>query len=207
MFCGKMDAVMKKRAIVLLAEGFEEIEAITAIDILRRAGADVTVAGVSGIKITGSHGITVLADKRIEEAGIDFDACVLPGGMPGSTHLAASEKVTNLIQTLHSQGKIIAAICAAPSVVLAPLGILKGISATGFPGTEKNFCADTTIKKDAVVVDANIITGRGPATALLFALAIVEKLIDTPTAEKLGPSLAWNGEGLSRRDGPSCTTK
>lgn len=182
---------MRKKVIVLLADGFEEIEAITAIDILRRAGADVTLAGVSGLKIIGSHGITVMADKKIERAGVDFDACVLPGGMPGATHLAASQEVKILIKTLHSQGKIIAAICAAPSIVLAPLGILKGRSVTGFPGMEKNFGGDTTVKKDAVVIDANIITSRGPATALLFALAIAEKLVGTTTAAQLKKASAF----------------
>lgn len=167
---------MPKKAIVILAEGFEEIEAVTPIDILRRAGVDVTVAGLGGVKIKGSRGLVVAADKTLDEAGMDFDACVLPGGSLGAKNLAASDKVKQLISKMHTEGKIVAAICAAPALVLAPLGILKGKAATCHPGMQTNFAKDTSYREDAVVVDGNIITSRGPATALPFALAIAEKL-------------------------------
>jgi len=176
---------MSKKAIVILAEGFEEIEAAASIDILRRADIDVTVAGLNDVRVKGSHGLTVVADKKIDEAGLEFDACVLPGGMPGATNLASSEKVKTLIRTMNQKGKIIAAICASPAVVLAPAGVLKNKSATCYPGMQSNFGKDTIYKEDNVVVDGNIITSRAPATALLFALAIVEQLAGREIRDKL----------------------
>lgn len=176
---------MTKTAIVLLAEGFEEIEAITAIDTLRRAGVRVTVAGIGGTKIRGSRNITIEAEKPVEGIGDVFDAIILPGGMPGSTNLAASQDTSALIKKHFEQGKLIAAICAAPSVVLAPLGILKGKSVTGYPGMTDAFGKETTYKDDKVVVDGNIVTSRGPATALAFALTIAEALAGKETRGKL----------------------
>lgn len=177
---------MAKKAIIILADGFEEIEAITVIDILRRAGISVTVAGVTDTKIKGSHNIVVLADKKLDEIWPDYDACVLPGGMPGATNLASSQKVLSVITAMHNKGKIVAAICAAPSVVLAPTGILKGKSATGYPGMEKGFDKETIWKKDKVVIDGSIITSQGPATAIPFALAIAEKLAGKKIYQKVG---------------------
>ncbi len=177
---------MGKNAIVILAEGFEEIEAVTCIDVLRRANINVTVAGLSGTLIKGSHGITLAADKKLEQAGSDFDVLVLPGGIPGATHLAASHKVNILIKKLNGEGKIIAAICAAPAAVLAPAGILNNKNATCFPGMQTNFHKTTKFKDERVVVDDNLITSRGPGTALSFALAIVEKLIGKELAQKIG---------------------
>jgi 4-methyl-5(b-hydroxyethyl)-thiazole monophosphate biosynthesis len=167
---------MPKKAIVILAEGFEEIEAVTAVDILRRAGINVTVAGVSDIKVTGARGLAMIADKKLEATDMDFDACVLPGGMPGAANLASSEKVRTIITKMNREGKIVAAICASPAVVLAPLGILKNKSATCYPGMQENIGKETNYKKNNVVVDGNIITSRGPATALEFSLTIAEKL-------------------------------
>ncbi|MBI5873106.1 MAG: DJ-1/PfpI family protein [Candidatus Omnitrophica bacterium] len=177
---------MAKKTIVILAEGFEEIEAITVIDILRRAGISVTVAGVTDIKVKGSHNIIVLADKKLDEIEPDHDACVLPGGMPGAANLVSSQKVRSVITAMHEQGKIVAAICAAPSVILAPLGVLKERSATGYPGMEKSSNKETAWKEDEVVVDGNIITSQGPATAIPFALAIAEKLAGKEIAKKVG---------------------
>ncbi|MBU3911610.1 MAG: DJ-1/PfpI family protein [Candidatus Omnitrophica bacterium] len=176
---------MVKKAIVVLAEGFEEIEAVTIIDILRRAGIGVTVASLDDLKVQGSHGVTVLADIELEKAGSDFDACVLPGGMPGSTHLATSKTVQDLIEKMNREKKIVAAICASPSLALAPLGVLNNKKATCYPGMQTHFRQDTAYKTDDVVIDGNIITSRGPATAILFSLAIVEKLIGKETAEKV----------------------
>jgi 4-methyl-5(b-hydroxyethyl)-thiazole monophosphate biosynthesis len=176
---------MAKKAIVILAEGFEEIEAITPIDVLRRAGIEVTVAGLSDIKVKGARGIVVEADKRLDEAGRDFDVCVLPGGSVGAANLAASEKVKSMIRGMNQNNKIIAAICAAPNVVLAPMGLLKKRSVTGYPGLTENIGKETLYKEESVVVDGNIITSRGPATALLFALTIVENLVGKETSDKV----------------------
>lgn len=176
---------MAKTAIVLLAEGFEEIEAVTVIDTLRRAGIRVTTAGIGSRKIKGSRDISIEADKTLEEAGDAFDAVILPGGMPGAANLSRSKNTSALIKKHFDQGKLIAAICAAPSVVLAPLGILKGRSVTGYPGMTEPFGKETAYKEDKVVIDGNIITSRGPATALAFALAIAEILAGKETSEKL----------------------
>jgi len=176
---------MLKKAIIVLANGFEEIEAVTVIDVLRRAKIDITVAGLGDAKIKGSRGITVIADKKLDETGSGFDACIFPGGMPGATNLAASGKVKDLIQKMNSQGKFIAAICASPAILLAPTGILKNKSATCYPGMQDGFEKDTKYKEDSVVVDGNLITSRGPATALEFSLAIVENLVGKETAERV----------------------
>lgn len=176
---------MAKKAIVILAEGFEEIEAVTAIDILRRADIEVTVAGLNDLRVRASRGTVVMADKRLEEAGSDFDACVLPGGMPGASNLAASDKVRALLNKMTKEKRLIAAICAAPAVVLAPLGILNDKSATCFPGMEKDLSENVQFKKDSVVVDDNVITSRGPGTALAFSFAIVENLIGKEAADKI----------------------
>jgi 4-methyl-5(b-hydroxyethyl)-thiazole monophosphate biosynthesis len=177
---------MTKKAIVILATGFEEIEAVSVMDILRRAGIEVSIAGLDDIKICGSHGITILADKKLDDlTTIDFDACILPGGMPGAMHLSNSKKVTELIKRMHSKAKLIAAICAAPSVVLAPLGILDNKAATCYPGDQADFNPTTKYKDEAVVADGNVITSQGPATAIEFAFKIVEKLIGKETEKKL----------------------
>jgi len=176
---------MAKRAIVILAEGFEEIEAVTPIDIMRRAGIEVTVAGLAGYEVKASRSVKIICDKKLSEAGDDFDACVFPGGLPGAENLAASKEVSALIEKMNHAQKIIAAICASPAVVLAPSGILDGKVATCYPGTEDNLKDKADYRQDNVVIDGNIITSRGPATALLFSLAIVEQLVGKEVAEKV----------------------
>lgn len=176
---------MSKKAIILLATGFEEIEAVTIIDILRRAGIDVVIAGIEGISVTGSHGITVSADKILNDVTRDFDAVILPGGMPGALHLHNSSKVNDFIKEMNAKGVLIAAICAAPSVVLAPIGILDNKTATCYPGDQIDFAKSTKYKNKVVVADGNIITSQGPATAMEFAFSIVEKLIGKDTAKKI----------------------
>lgn len=176
---------MAKKTIIILADGFEEIEAVTVIDILRRTGIEVTVAGLDNIEIKGSRGLKVRADKKLAESGSDFDACVLPGGAQGANNLAASQRVTELIQKMDRDKKIIAAICASPAVVLTAAGILKNKTATCYPGMQENFGKETTYKEQVIVIDGNIITSRGPATALEFSLVIAEKLAGKETAGKV----------------------
>ncbi|MCF7873060.1 MAG: DJ-1/PfpI family protein [Candidatus Omnitrophica bacterium] len=176
---------MAKKAIILLAEGFEEIEAISCIDILRRAEINLTVVGIDDLIIKGSRSIEVKADKKLNEISIESDACILPGGMPGAENLAKSGLVKKLLIQLNNQEKIIAAICASPAVVLAPLGILDNKIATCYPGMEKDFSNSTTYKKQEVIIDKNIITSRGPATAMQFALKIVEKLAGKEMSNKV----------------------
>lgn len=167
---------MSKKVLVVLAEGFEEIEAITPIDVLRRAGLEVTIAGVGGHQITGSHGITVETDTTIEEIEELPDAIVLPGGMPGAENLSKSETLMALLKSMDGEGRQIGAICAAPAVALASTGILDGRKATCFPGFESRFGQAIVFSPDRVVVDGNITTSRGPGTALEFALALAGRL-------------------------------
>ncbi len=176
---------MAKKAIILLATGFEEIEAVTVVDVLRRAGIDVVIAGIESLSVAGSHGITVAADKRLSDVKQDFDAVILPGGMPGAMHLHNSSEVNEFIKEMDSRGALIAGICAAPSVVMAPIGILDNKTATCYPGNQIDFAKSTKYKDEPVVVDGNIITSQGPATAMEFSFAIVEKLIGKDTVKKL----------------------
>jgi 4-methyl-5(b-hydroxyethyl)-thiazole monophosphate biosynthesis len=176
---------MAKKAVILLATGFEEIEAVTVIDVLRRAGIEIIIAGLEDSEVTGSHGITVLADKKIDDLKSDFDAMIIPGGLPGAMHLHNSSEVNDFIKTMNSKGALIAGICAAPAVVLAPLGILDNKTATCYPGDQADFGKSTSYKNEAVVVDGNIITSQGPGTSMEFAFSIVEKLIGSETVKKL----------------------
>ena len=176
---------MAKKAVILLATGFEEIEAVTVIDILRRAGIDVVIAGIESLSVTGSHNITVSADKKLSDLKRDFDAVILPGGMPGAMHLHNSSEVNDFIKDMNAKGGLIAGICAAPSVVMAPIGLLDNKAATCYPGDQIDFAKSTKYKDEAVVADGNIITSQGPGTAIEFAFAIVEKLIGKDTVKNL----------------------
>ena len=176
---------MAKKALIILAEGFEEIEAITAIDILRRAQIETVAAGLNNKIIRGSHGIKINADVLLDEFKADTDALLLPGGSPGAENLAKSAKVASLINKMFKKGSIIGAICAAPALVLEPTGILKHKKATCYPGMENLFSAEVRFSQEAVVCDGNIITSRGPGTALAFSLKLVEMLIDKAAALRL----------------------
>ena len=178
---------MNKKALIVLADGFEEMEAVAPIDILRRAGIDVRIAGLlpeNGI-VTGARGIGIKTDFTLKDITADFDACIFPGGMPGAQNLADSKAVNSLIALLHKEHRIIAAICAAPAVLLAPTGILDGKKATCFPGMESAFGEHTTFCDEPVVVSDNIITSRGAGTAIAFSLKILEQLLNQKTADDI----------------------
>jgi protein deglycase len=172
------------RAVVVLAEGFEEIEAVTPVDVLRRAGVDVVTAGVSGRRVQGSHGIAIEADTTLD-AIPSCDVVILPGGMPGSDNLRKSEAVQSLVREAHAAGKHVAAICAAPALALSGTGVLDGKRATCYPGLEKHFGASVTRTDERVVVDGKVVTSRGPGTALEFSLALVEQLVSKQKADEL----------------------
>ncbi len=175
---------MAKQILVPLADGFEEIEAMTIIDVLRRAGLEVTVAGLAKKETHGAHGVKVLADTTLGEVkGRNFDAVVLPGGMPGSERLAGSEDIKALVKRHAAAGKITAAICAAPWA-LGASGVLAGKKVTCYPGFEEKLTSALP-QKDRVVVDGPIITSRGPGTALEFALKLVEVLVNSKMAGEL----------------------
>ncbi|MBI4970504.1 MAG: DJ-1/PfpI family protein [Candidatus Omnitrophica bacterium] len=169
---------MSKKILVCLAEGFEEIEAVTIIDVLRRAEFSVTTAGVSGKMIAGAHGICVEADIELSKYKDMPDAIVLPGGMPGSQNLADSPLVADIVKKVHAQKKIVGAICAAPGLVLGKHGILEGKRGTCYPGFEQYFPSSAKFSSDRVVVDGNVITSRGPGSALEFVLELVSQLAD-----------------------------
>jgi len=174
---------MSKKAIVVLAEGFEEIEAITPIDVLRRAGVDVTVVGLGAISIKGAHDIIVNADARLGDIDFMPDAVVFPGGALGAKNLARSNKLKDLIIAMNTEGRLIAAICASPAILLAPLGILDGKQATCYPSMEEEFSASVQSTDEQVVQDGNVITSKGPGTSAVFALKIAEYLLGAKKAE------------------------
>ena len=171
-------------ALVMLAPGFEEIEAVTVIDVLRRCGIKVTVAGLLPDLVKGTHDITVVPDKAIEQVQMrDFDAIVFPGGNPGYKNLRRDERVMTMIKEAYDSGKLVAAICAAPAV-LSGAGVLKNRKCTIYPGMESEIESGSgEFLEDSVVVDGNVITSRGPATALHFALRIAEKLVGKEIAK------------------------
>lgn len=161
--------------LVLFANGSEELEAITIVNILRRAGVSVTLAGLEAGPLRGSRQTVLLPDCTLDEAAArHFDMLVLPGGQPGTNHLKADARVLKLAQDMHRDGHYVCAICAAPSV-LATAGLLDGKQATSFPGALDPF-PQVQRQHQAVVKDGKLITSRGPGTAMDFALTLVERL-------------------------------
>ncbi len=180
-----------KRACVLLAEGFEEIEALTPVDYLRRGGVEVVALGLGGLRVRGARGIEVVADAALEDAaaGGSFDAVVIPGGMPGARNLAESRAARDLIQRHAREGKIVAAICAAPAVVLHEgCGLLAGKRFTCYPGMERRV-SGAQHSAERVVVDGNLITSRAAGTAGEFAVAILGALAGKSQAEAVAESV------------------
>lgn len=180
-----------KRAGIFLAEGFEEIEGLTVVDILRRAGVQADMISISDHrKVNGAHGISVEADCLIAETETDtLDMLVLPGGMPGTKHLGACEKLTEMLRQADAGKRGIAAICAAPSV-LGDLGLLAGKKAVCYPGFEERLTG-AEILRDAVVTDGHITTSRGMGTAVPFALELAARLCGRETAEKIRASILY----------------
>jgi 4-methyl-5(b-hydroxyethyl)-thiazole monophosphate biosynthesis len=172
------------KALVFLASGFEEIETVTVVDILRRAGVEVTVAGLAPNVTEGKHGMRIVPDKSIDDVSVeDFDAVVVPGGNPGYKNLRKDPRVINMVKKAFGSNKLVAAICAGPTV-LSDAGILKGKACTIYPGMDEELEAGGgKPKHDIVVVDDSIITSRGPATAFPFALKLAEKLAGKQVAE------------------------
>ncbi len=185
---------MSKTAVILLANGAEEIEAITPGDVLNRCGVDVTYAGVGGTELIGGHHVPMRAECLVEDLGeVLFDALIVPGGGAGADNIARSDGARALIKRHFEQGKIIAAICAAPAVVLAPMGILNGKHATCYPGMERRFTHDVKGCDTDVVVDGHVITSRGPGTAIAFSLRIAEQLVGANAALKVGQAMLVHG--------------
>ena len=173
---------------VFLADGFEEIEALTPVDIMRRAGIDAVTVGVTGKTVTGAHGIKVESDITVDTATADgLEMVVLPGGLPGADNLRASAKVRELTVTVLQNGGFVSAICAAPRV-LGELGILRGKKAVCYPGFEE-YLDGAEIANTHVVKDGNVITAIGMGASAEFALELVKTLKGSAVSEKIAEGI------------------
>ena len=179
-----------KRAVVILAYGFEETEAVSTIDVLRRAGVDVTVAGLAEdtSTVAGAHGIVLAVDTTLNRCVADrVDLVALPGGMPGARNLADSPGVRAFVATVYRNGGVVGAICAAP-VALQAAGILEGRTVTSYPAFRDKLTG-VTYREDRVVCDGTLVTSRGPATAIEFGLALVKTLGAEDKADELARAM------------------
>ena len=178
------------KSFVFLANGFEEIEALATVDVLRRAGMVVTTVSINPTKqAVGAHGVVVEADALLSDVcDSEADWLVMPGGLPGAQYLAECEVLGKMIVAQNQVGKGVAAICAAPAMVLGSLGIMNGRKATGYPGTEQ-LAPAVDWQSDKVVVDANVITGKGPGAAVDFALAIVASANGQDVADEVAAAM------------------
>lgn len=180
-----------KRVLIYLATGFEECEGLIAVDILRRAGLDVTTVSITDERLVeAKHNIRLYADATIVEVDVNtFDAVVLPGGIPGTPNLAACTAVTDTCVRFAQEGKLVCAICAAPSI-LGTLGILEGKRATVYPSMEDTLVGAIPVAEE-VAVDGNVITSRGMGTAIPFALTIVAQLLGQEQAQALAADICY----------------
>jgi 4-methyl-5(b-hydroxyethyl)-thiazole monophosphate biosynthesis len=200
---------MSKKVLVPIADGVEEIETVCIIDVLRRAGASVTVASVDGLQVTASRGVKLVADRLITGApgtgapgtgasakgapvsdclNVNYDLIALPGGMPGAEHLRDSKELEMMLKRQQQEGRLYAAICASPAVVFQHHGLLNQRRATCHPAHVHQL-EDTSAVESRVVVDGTCITSRGPGTALEFALKLVELLFGEPKAREIAQAM------------------
>lgn len=184
-----MPRPMAHRVLVPLAEGFEEIEAVTVIDVLRRAGCDVVVAGLQPGPVRGAHGIEVRADTELGLLdAASFDMIVLPGGQPGTRNLAADPRVLEIVRAHHARGRTTAAICAAPSVLQAA-GVLGVATVTSHPSVRTMLGKAKLDDESAVVRSGSIVTSQGPGTALAFALELAAECAGRAKADELARAM------------------
>ncbi|HBC97838.1 MAG TPA: DJ-1 family protein [Clostridium sp.] len=181
-----------KKAVVLLARGFEEVEALTCVDVLRRGGVHCVTCSISSDRdVASCHEVHVRADNLLKDMHTDkYDVIIIPGGMPGAENLKDDGEVVNLVRKFYSNNKIVAAICAGP-IVLGKAGIIEGKKVTCYPGFEKDL-GSIDFSREIVVQDGNIITSRGPATAVYFAFRILQNLADGNTVENLKKDMLLN---------------
>lgn len=178
---------MPKTALIPIADGTEEIEAVSIIDTLRRGGVQVTVSSVmNDLQVTASRQVKLVADKLIIDCEHEtYDLIALPGGIPGAEHLRDSEPLISMVKRQKEAGRLYGAICASPAVAFGPHGLLKGRKFTCYPGYEKDV-NDAQPVNERVVVDGNCITSQGPGTAIEYALKLLEQLFDADKAQKVG---------------------
>ncbi len=183
--------IKMKKAAVFFGTGYEEIEALTVVDLLRRADIEVVCVSINNEKtVTGSHKITVEMNAGIDEIDFDsFDILICPGGMPGTKNLEACQKLTDNLRAFYKEGKLIGAICAAPSI-FGHMGLLNGKKACIYPGMEAELTGAEVVY-DKVVKADNVITSRGMGTAIAFGLEIVASLLDQKTADQLGKGVVY----------------
>jgi 4-methyl-5(b-hydroxyethyl)-thiazole monophosphate biosynthesis len=178
-----------ERILVPLAEGFEEIEAVTIVDVLRRAGLDVTLASLAPGPVRGGHGIPIVPDATLDELDLSaFGVLVCPGGQPGARNLMADERVLALARDLHARGRTTAAICAAP-LVLHKAGILRGLDVTAHPSVQGELAGARLQTEPRVLRSGSVLTSQGAGTALEFALELVEELVGPAKAEELARAM------------------
>ncbi|OUQ58816.1 DJ-1 family protein [Tyzzerella sp. An114] len=182
---------MSKKVFVFLAEGFEEIEALTPVDLLRRAGIVCTTVSIGdSLEVIGSHGIKVVADRFFDEAEcMKGDAVILPGGMPGTINLSKHYGVKNVVIDYNKRNKLIASICAAPTI-LGEMGLLEGLKSTCYPGMENKLYGSDVID-EVYVKDGNFLTSKGVGTAIDFALKIIEILEDDNLKENIKTQIVY----------------
>lgn len=182
---------MTKKVALFVENGSEELEFIAPLDVMRRANLEVDlISGNNEDYITSSHNVKILVDKKLSDIEniLDYDAIVVPGGIPGATNLRDNKKIIEFYQTMYNNDKLVAAICAAP-IVLNAAGITKDHEVTSFPGYDKEIEYKSYNHNKAVVVDNNVITAQGPAVAALFGEAIVNYLLQDDTAQKISTAM------------------
>ncbi|CAH0712817.1 unnamed protein product, partial [Brenthis ino] len=190
-------STMSKTALMIMAQGAEEMETVITVDMLRRAGVSVTLAGLDGnAPVLCSRQITVVPDKSLADALAEkpqYDAVILPGGLEGSDRLCKSDVVGSLLKEHENSGKIVAAICAAPTAFVAH-GVAKNKRITSYPTTKDKITADYTyVEGERVVVDGNIVTSRGPGTAYWFGLKLIEMLVGKEKADQVEKGMLISG--------------
>lgn len=181
-----------KKAYLFLATGFEEVEALTVVDILRRGGVDCKMISVTGdYDVIGSHTITIRADQLFDEKDLtDAEMLIMPGGIPGTPNLKAHAGLEKLIRKYAEDGKYLAAVCAAPTIY-GEMGLLEGRKATCYPGMDDGLKGAIALE-DAVVCDGQYITSRGMGTSIEFALTLLEQFADKETAQDMGRKIVYN---------------
>ena len=182
---------MSKKVYIFLADGFEDIEGLTVVDLMRRAGITITTVSIKNTKqITTAHSFTMLTDQTFAETDFtDADMLVLPGGQPGTTNLGAFAPLTDLLKNFYNNGGRIAAICAAPTI-FAQIGLLHGKKATAYPSCMDGL-GDAVRLEDNVVVDGNITTSRGLGTAIDFSLSLISQLLGQEKADQIAESVVY----------------
>lgn len=182
---------MTKKVALFIENGSEELEFIAPLDVMRRTGLEVDLISANNEEfITSSHNVKVIVDKKIEDITniLDYDAIVIPGGMPGSTLLRDNKKIIDFYQTMYKENKLVAAICAAP-IALSAAGIIKDKEVTSYPGFSNEIECKLYNNEKAVVVDKNVITAQGPAVALLFGYEIVNYLLKDDSAQQISDAM------------------